>query len=336
MARSSIPPLKLVHLLTVLQLLVAAVCAGAQGQSEDDSFRFLYPSENGTVFALPHVILFFEARPRANGALPRSVRLVVDGRPIPERAITHCAICAGPHPAVAVRGAPWAAAEGGHLVEGIITFDDGTSRTARARYQVDSGWTSLSGLDGVIAYPGAVTPVFNGVQHELVISERSGIGGEGLSFSARQGQIGVQAAQRTSDGEGTGGVLVSYGVIPTKIALGVGSVGRSTFAALEFRDQPVRATLVAGIGAYELPRLWVGARLSLSNLTSWLHLPESSDFWAVVDLTQIHVEVSEGGAVNFGASISHPYGWSAGLFHLGAHRRGWVFSLTFKGAWGSR
>ncbi|RMG24663.1 MAG: hypothetical protein D6724_05595 [Armatimonadetes bacterium] len=335
MARSSIPPLKLVHLLTVLQLLVAAVCAGAQGQSEDDSFRFLYPSENGTVFALPHVILFFEARPRANGALPRSVRLVVDGRPIPERAITHCAICAGPHPAVAVREAPWAAAEGEHLVEVVATFDDDSSYRTGMRYRVDSGWTSLVGLNGVIAYPGAVTPSYNGVQSEVVLGERSGTGGGGLSLSVGCGRMRAQGSFGWTGDPGIGAVLLSYEATRRRAAFGVGSVGRSPFAAVEFRDQPVRATLVVGVGTNDLPRAWLGARFSLSNLTAWLRVPHTSDFWAVVDLTQLHVEVDETGAVNYGASISHPYGWSAGLFHLGT-RGSWVFSLTLKGAWGLR
>lgn len=318
-----------------MHALLFVACAArlaAHGAVPSPDIEVLYPRDRETVYALPHVILYFRLRPHPSAGLARDVEISIDGKRVPAEAITRCAICAGPHPAVSVRKAAWAATEGEHRVAASVEFEGGMTSRSETRYSVDSGWTSLSGLDGIIAYPGAFTPTFNGVQWLSALGEHNDEGRNGVFVSIGNRTLAFQGGLTRFGGGATGAAMLSYHTESRRAAAAVGALNGSVFASAEYRLQPVRAAFVVGFGTDDLPSEWFGARVSLSTLTEAMKAPSTSDFWAVVDLVQFHVEADNRGRFNFGAALSHPYGWSAGIFHLASGGSGWSFAFNIRGA----
>jgi hypothetical protein len=285
---------------------------------ESPPVQILYPHPHGVIFALPHVSIIFKTHAPQPGRLIQSVKLEVDGRPVPEDAISHCAICAGPNPAVIAARAPWTIRDGAHHLVITATDTQGNTYRSELRYTMDSSVPSLSGLTGSILFPNA--GVSSARSLRLGGSSNGAWWGATLRSPLPLEIIGEARQKRDFALSWKANLLHSP---RSPLSLSVGQRAGDAFAVLGFHTQPNYFNLSLGVGASDLPSAWLGASYSLSHLTPRLqHSKKLDNFFAVVDLVSLHVETDNQGKVNLGATLSHPYGWRVGLSRVQQSRGG--------------
>lgn len=294
-----------------------------------------FPKPGGTVFALPHVSVILNALP------PRQIkamRLEVDGKPIPNEAISGCPICAGDKPVVLTAKAAWTMTDGAHQL--VIIGNDGQGNSFRyeLRYAVDSSTPSLSGLTGEIALPNAyvaVTPsvrwgigqFLRGPRHHLWLGMT---GGTLLPLEVAGNVRFVDGRWR----DGGASWKLAW-VHSNRWGLSIGQQDGNGFAVFGVRTQPNHFSIAIGFGKGDLPSAWLSVSYSLSHFTRQIKRSsrddDLGDFLAVLDLVRLQMEADSKGHVNFGAMLCHPYGWRIGVHRMsiGRAKSAWLWQVSY-------
>jgi hypothetical protein len=288
-----------------------------------------YPKNDGVVFALPHVSIILNAlTPRQR----KGLRLSVDGQRVPDEAIAGCPICAGDRPTVIAAKARWTITDGVHHLVAMTNGDE----LPMLRYTLDCTTPSLSGLTGMVDLPDAFVAIAPTVRMGAMALSRSpryrfwlGVtGGERLPS-----EIAILHSLRPHE------TSVVWKFAPLRHrhwGVSVGQWDGDAFAAIGYRTQPSYFIVSVGMGRGDLPSAWLSFSYSLSHLTPRLKFSERArDFFAVLDLVRLQVEVDSRGRWRFGALLCHPYGWRVGIFH--SHQlngqTAWVGQFSFSQAW---
>lgn len=291
------------------------------GTATHEPVTILYPHPNGAILAFPHVSIIFKTHaPRAE-QLIKSVKMEVDGREVPENAIDHCTICAGPNPAVIAARAPWTIHDGWHHVVITETDPQGNIYRSELNYVMDSSIPSLSGLTGGILFPNSDIAYAGGLRLGVFtpgLTDRRSGGWQGISTS--QGiplEIVGDAVFRHKREDSVFSWKLGTHLPSPSLNLSIGERQGDFFAVLGYRTQPNYFNVSLGVGASDLPSAWAGMSYSLTHLTPHIkHSKKLDNFFAVVDLVSLHAETDSKGKVNLGATLSHPYGWRAGLYRV--------------------
>lgn len=290
-----------------------------------------FPKPNSVVFALPHVSVILNDLPLRQ---LKAMRLEVDGKPVPDEAISGCRICAGDKPAVLTAKAEWTVTDGTHHL--VITGNDDLDNSFRyeLRYVLDSSPPALGGLTGEIALPNAHVAVTTSLRWGIVQFHR------GLRHQLWLGMTGgtalpLEVAGKVHFADGRwrdGGVSWKLAWMRSnRWGLSIGQQEGDGFAVFGVRTQPNYFSLAVGFGTSNLPSAWLSASYSLSHFTRTIK-PSSrnNDFLAVLDLVRLQLEVDNRGHINFGATLSHPYGWRIGIHRVGIGRAksAWLWQVS--------
>ncbi len=290
-----------------------------------------FPKPKGAVFSLPHVSIILNDLPLRQ---LKAMRLEVDGKPVPDEAISGCRICAGDKPAVLTAKAVWTVTDGAHQL--VITGNDeqGNPFHYKLRYVLDSSTPALGGLTGEITLPNAHVAFTPSVRWGIGQSHRGqrhrlwlGITGGTVLPLEVAGDI------RFADGRWrNGGASWKLAWMPSnRWGFSIGQQDGDGFAVFGFRTQPNYFSVAVGFGTSDLPSAWLSGSYSLSHFTQRIKSsPRYGDFLAVLDLVRLQWEVDNKGHVNFGANLCHPYGWRIGVHRMGIGRAksAWLWQVS--------
>ncbi len=305
-------------ILTLVQL-AARLCA-----AQESKVILHFPRDNGVVYGRPHVLIIFDVV----GTF-QSLVLKLDGRPIPPSVFTFCKICAGNHTAILTSDVPWGAVDGRHVLT-VEAEATGGKEIAMARtYVVDSSRPSLIGLSGHVLLPDAFAAddrsvIFGGTLGDRRPREL------GFAGAAIRGPVSLEAV-----GEAGAGGWLSWKapvVLSPSWALAGGESLGHPFGVLSYRTEPAKLEISAGTGSGSMPRAWLGASYVFTDLTRKSPSKGTlADLLAVSELVALVGEVDDRGRMDIGATLMHPYGWSAGLYRVNiGSPGGWRFSLTYR------
>ncbi len=283
-----------------------------------------YPKPNGVVFALPHVSLILEA------PFPHHRTVYVDGKPVPEDAISGCRICAGSRPAVLAAKTRWTVKDGAHQLE-VLSPEGG--RLTAFRYTVDTTTPSLNGITGTLAFPDAQGAFVPSLRVGGIFASRTPKGQVWLALTGGRSFPLEVAMKRALNSRKSEVIWKGTWRLSPHWSLSVGQHDGDAFFAFGYHTQPNYLSLTLGGGKDKFPSVWLGISYSLSHLTAQLRPPtKAQDFFAVLDLIRLQVEVDSNGRVNFGGVLCHPYGWRIGISHLQT-QRAWIGQVSLSLVW---
>ncbi len=293
----------------LLSALLAQLCLAQRTKSS--AVHIDFPAESSTVYGHPHVLIIFDIDGSSDG-----ITLALDGRAVPSSVFTYCKLCAGYHNVILTSDAPWAATAGRHAITIEEQHANGLITTHTRHYIVDASRSSLSGLSGHILLPDAFSaPVLlggatsGGKAHTLA----------GLATS------GLELADVSSQG-------FSWKVALPANSFGVaaGQVNNDTFGTISVRSSQMELTMGAGGG--NLPKSWLGASFTPTDLARKSNAKGlANDILTIAELVSLEGEIDNRGALNYGATLLHPYGWSAGLYRVNMGNRGeWRLAATYR------